>query len=252
MISFYDNDEERPREVSKHHPLPVKIVGSSFGGDAQSEHVLEPRTFTNDAGQQTGTMPDHTGKLHVQTSWQNDAGNTSLSVTVPKGYYPGGEENLRVQSPGLIPENIVSGKTIFGVTGTAESFNPVKSTVQTNVVSFGPSDDEYVLVFASAVPDAKDHILGLVVKLEEEVTWEYEAGKNLNLDSMTFNAFVLDNNFVARQQQINLDGTTLDTNFGNIILSGGQLEFDIIFTPNSGSIDISNDKLLISVDIWTY
>ncbi len=96
-------EEGAPRTVVIVMPSATKATG-----DATAEDVLEGTTFSNaDAVGVSGTMPN-----------QGANGFTpSASVqTIPVGYYDG--KGTIDTDPNLVPENICSGFTIFGVTGT--------------------------------------------------------------------------------------------------------------------------------------
>lgn len=283
-IQFYSNEEEKPRQVSHEHPLPVKVVGGSVGGgDAQPSDVIQGKTFTNDDGEQTGTMPDQSGNLHQNTSWDNDDGNISVSIVVPKGYYPGGEENLHIQDPDLTPENIRSGENIFGVEGTFTSDadateediangkvayvngKMVTGTlihdidishfiIQVNATGFGSSGEAYVLFFDATESELKEHLFGVNVKFDNanDGVWEYESGKSIDLSTLSFSAFKVDDSIVGDTQTIELDGSTLDFHFGVLELNGGQLQFDIVFNVDGGTFQANNNNPMITVDVWTY
>lgn len=283
-IQFYSNEEEKPRQVSHEHPLPVKVVGGSVGGgDAQPSDVIQGKTFTNDDGEQTGTMPDQSGNLHQNTSWDNDDGNISVSIVVPKGYYPGGEENLHIQDPDLTPENIRSGENIFGVEGTFTSDadateediangkvayvngKMVTGTlihdidishfiIQVNATGFGSSGEAYVLLFDAMESELKEHLFGVNVKFDNanDGVWEYESGKSIDLSTLSFSAFKVDDSIVGDTQTIELDGSTLDFHFGVLELNGGQLQFDIVFNVDGGTFQANNNNPMITVDVWTY
>ena len=79
-------------------------------GDAVADNVLSGKTFINSTGQTiTGTMANRGGAQTVTPGTSNK--------TLNAGYYSG---NITVQGDSnLIAENIVSGKSIFGVSGTA-------------------------------------------------------------------------------------------------------------------------------------
>lgn len=86
--------------------------GSSFGS-AQPGQVLNGQTFTNNDGHQTGNMVDNTGKGIVINPGTSDQ-------AVPGGYTDGNANSIKITGdPNLISSNIISGKTIFGVTGNA-------------------------------------------------------------------------------------------------------------------------------------
>lgn len=83
-------------------------------GNAQTSHVLSGQTFTNDSGQMlTGSMPNRGGSQTITPSANN--------IVLNSGYYSG---SITVSGDAdLIAANIVSGKNIFGVSGTAKSID---------------------------------------------------------------------------------------------------------------------------------
>ena len=87
------------------------LLGKGGGGNAQPNHVLENYTFTNDAGPQKGTLKNNGTKIY--TPGRN---NIALDGFYANGSYIKGDSNF-------IPENILAGKTMFGITGTGVNVN---------------------------------------------------------------------------------------------------------------------------------
>ena len=91
----------------------------SPAGTAVASNVLSGKTFINSTGSTvTGTMADRGGAQTVTPGTSNK--------TLNSGYYSGnitvkGDSNLKA-------ENIVSGKSIFGVSGTAQSLTICEGT----------------------------------------------------------------------------------------------------------------------------
>ena len=91
----------------------------SPAGNAVASNVLSGKTFINSTGKTvTGTMADRGGAQTVTPGTSNK--------TLNSGYYSGnitvkGDSNLKA-------ENIVSGKSIFGVSGTAQSLTICEGT----------------------------------------------------------------------------------------------------------------------------
>lgn len=94
------------------------LQGEGGGGTAQPGDVLSGKTFTNDAGEQTGTMPNN-GAVTITPGTSN--------ITIPAGYHNG--SGYVAGDPDLIPANIKSGVSIFGVVGSLV-LNPVNGTQQ--------------------------------------------------------------------------------------------------------------------------
>jgi hypothetical protein len=88
------------------------LQGEGGGGTAQPEDVLSGKTFTNDSGEQTGTMPNKVGSGTIITPSTSD-------IAIPQGYYGGALTDGKVKGdPNLIASNIKQGVSIFGVVGS--------------------------------------------------------------------------------------------------------------------------------------
>lgn len=70
----------------------------------------------------TGTMPNKSGNVGAPYALYQDV-TPGLQVYPPTGYYPQGAAYVAVNDANYIPGNILSGKTIFGLAGTALSAN---------------------------------------------------------------------------------------------------------------------------------
>ncbi|MGL5750611.1 MAG: hypothetical protein ACRCXT_08795 [Paraclostridium sp.] len=89
----------------------VEYTGTlNIGGTALTSDVLAGKTFTDDSKTiKTGTMVNRGGAQTITP--------TTSDRTLSSGYYSG---NITVKGDAnLKPENIMSGKSIFGITGTA-------------------------------------------------------------------------------------------------------------------------------------
>lgn len=126
--------------------------------------------------------------------------------------------------------------------------------VETNASAFGSSDDLYVLSFYTVQSEFKDYLFGVTVQFttEGDATWEYDTEKVMDLSSLVFTAFKANGGLIAQEQTIALDGASLDYHFGFCNLVEGQLGFDIIFSPNSGTFNANTPTPLLKVDVWTY
>lgn len=108
------------------------LQGEGGSGNAQPSDVLSGKTFTNDSGEQTGTMPNR-GAYNITPGTSN--------VTIPAGYHNG--SGVVYGDSDLISANIKQGVNIFGVSGTLKPApnlsNPVyNQTRSTNTqVSIG-------------------------------------------------------------------------------------------------------------------
>ncbi len=92
-------------------------------GNAVESQVLAGATFTNTDGVlRTGTIPSK-GKWSGTFSagqYCDSKGNYGIEMGVPKGYYDGATSSVNASDPNFKPENIISGKNIFGLVGTAQ------------------------------------------------------------------------------------------------------------------------------------
>ncbi|MDO6355105.1 hypothetical protein Q3V94_08440 [Caloramator sp. CAR-1] len=87
------------------------LQGEGGEGTAQPADVLSGKTFTNDSGTFTGTMPNKVGSGTVITPGTSD-------IAIPQGYYGGALTDGKVKGDAnLVSSNIRSGVSIFGVTG---------------------------------------------------------------------------------------------------------------------------------------
>ncbi|MCX8045262.1 MAG: tail fiber protein [Anoxybacillus gonensis] len=103
------------------------LQGEGGGGTAQPGDVLSGKTFTNDSGEQTGTMPNR-GAYNITPGTSN--------ITIPAGYHNG--SGVVYGDPDLIPSNIRQGVSIFGVTGTLIEGKRWASGVTTGVYESSP------------------------------------------------------------------------------------------------------------------
>ena len=98
------------------------LQGEGGSGNAQPSDVLSGKTFTNDQGEQVGTMPNRGGIIITP-------GTTDQPI--PLGFHDG--TGKVVGDPDLIPQNIRAGVDIFGVIG---SLVPAQiATGQTTITS---------------------------------------------------------------------------------------------------------------------
>lgn len=96
------------------------LQGEGGGGNAQPEDVLSGKTFTNDYGEQVGTMPNR-GAMIITPGTSN--------ITIPAGYHNG--SGYVKGDPNLVPENIKQGVSIFGVSGTVVQYKEASGSIST-------------------------------------------------------------------------------------------------------------------------
>lgn len=97
-------------------------ANSGSSGDAQPEHVLEPHTFENIDGLQTGTMKSYAGTSPFQVTWVGGY-PTELRVELPTGYFEANNPQIQVfcYDPDYTEGNIAAGKQVFGLNGSFTS-----------------------------------------------------------------------------------------------------------------------------------
>lgn len=102
------------------------VLGKGGGGNATADKILAPYNATNDTGQITGTMPNHTGADSPANSIAG-TGPGRIYVRPQYGYYDGSVASY-VDDANFIAANIISGINVFGVAGSAttESLGGVK------------------------------------------------------------------------------------------------------------------------------
>jgi len=89
------------------------LQGEGGSGNAQPADVLSGKTFTNDAGEQAGSMPNRGAVNQTLTS-------QGQSYTVPAGYH-NGSGKVTANITNLTAANIKSGVTVGGIEGTFTS-----------------------------------------------------------------------------------------------------------------------------------
>ena len=94
------------------------LQGEGGEGTAIASQVLTDETFTNDAGTFTGSMPNKTG--HVTAAGITRSG-TTLRLRPQAGFYPGDTLNsVQSADSNVLSSNILAGKSVFGLAGTAK------------------------------------------------------------------------------------------------------------------------------------
>jgi len=96
--------------------LGANLQGEGGSGNAQPADVLSGKTFSNDDGDQVGTMPNRTGHVTGQSISRS---GTTLRIRPQPGYYPGDNGNsVQWNDPNWVAQNIRQGVSIFGLAGT--------------------------------------------------------------------------------------------------------------------------------------
>jgi len=111
----------------------VRYNGTNFvlqgegggGGDAAVTDVVAGKTFTNDSGEQTGTLADWGATKLADDSWTDGAGQLNFlmnTIGALTSLYSGYAQMYMVDAD-FISANIRAGVTIFGVTGNSNVVN---------------------------------------------------------------------------------------------------------------------------------
>ena len=139
------------------------LQGEGGSGDAQPSDVLSGKTFTNDFGEQVGTMPNHTGHVTGQSISRS---GTTLRIRPQAGYYPGGSGNsVQWNDPNWVAANIREGVSIFGLVGTLlPAGSPLASGVATGSPSF--ETRTFVRDDGGTVPQSFIEVTGLALPTE--------------------------------------------------------------------------------------
>ena len=146
------------------------LQGSDAAGNATPGDVLSGKTFTNDSGEQTGTMTNQGAKVITP-------GTTNK--TIPAGYHNG--SGYVVGDANLIPENIASGKNIFGVNGSLAPSMGNKATPSVLYAAYGGYDDINYDVDASVLIGANNRLLVGVATFYLTIGWSNAARGNVYL-----------------------------------------------------------------------
>lgn len=94
------------------------FIKASAEGNTIPSHVLAGDIFsTDDIIGGIGTMPNYAGTAQNSTGTANDGGG-NLWLNTPTGYYTIGS-SIKAYDANYIASNIISGKSIFGLVGTA-------------------------------------------------------------------------------------------------------------------------------------
>ena len=94
------------------------LQGEGATGNATASDLLSGKTASTDAGEITGSMPNRTGHVTAQS---RIVSGTTLRFRPQPGYYDGSTTNsVQYSDSNFIASNILKGKSIFGLSGSAE------------------------------------------------------------------------------------------------------------------------------------
>lgn len=101
-------------------PVIIKIgpIESGTGGNAKAEHVLDGETFTNDDGEQIGTMPDRSGNSWPSSLTDGYSIAHRLYIKVDQYGFYGDNAFVYANDLNFDPKNWLDSKMIFGLQGT--------------------------------------------------------------------------------------------------------------------------------------
>lgn len=89
--------------------------GTQTGGDAVSANVLTGKTFTNDSGQQIGTMANRAGDTAALSS---TVAGTTLKLLPSDGYRDGVDDYVTITDADFAASNIKKDVNVLGILGT--------------------------------------------------------------------------------------------------------------------------------------
>lgn len=130
------------------------LQGKGGGGNATPANVLNTKTFTNDDGEQSGTMPElgtinkqlginetfnvkegHVNSVNITQNIATKASQTytpgKVNQTINANQYLSGPQTI-LGDQNLVEENIVANKEIFGIRGTATAEKTARTQAQNN------------------------------------------------------------------------------------------------------------------------
>ena len=122
---------------------------STSTGTAKAADVLVGKTFSNTGNiELTGTMPNY-ADITILGSWKNNGG-AGIDVNLPSRYgYFSSATYFRANDSNFVAANILQGKTVFGLAGTAQVGRKFKSgtgytqgynaSINTSTLGFTPT-----------------------------------------------------------------------------------------------------------------
>ncbi len=185
------------------------FLKASAEGDATAAHVLAGKTFSNDEDTGlSGEMINNRG--HVSASGISTTG-TTLRFRPQQGYYSGDNFNsVQWTDSDFLAENIVSGKKIFNVIGTANELQISKGTGITDyngkmTVSGLAFKPRYVIAttVASYGNEVKWNNV-FILSSESILSWGNEKYKGLVVGQIYNTTYLRTRGY--KTDQINIDG----------------------------------------------
>ena len=134
-------------------------TGQGTGGNAIAGDVLSGKTFTNDAGQQTGSMTNKVGSATVITP------STSYQ-TIPQGFYGGAAGDGKVSAvANATPGNIRSGVTIAGVAGSSSVVDTSDANANAGLIYTGYTAYVNGVKLTGTLVQGKPYASGIIASL---------------------------------------------------------------------------------------
>ena len=122
------------------------VIDTSGGSAPNTGYLLSGETYFSQGTTIAGAMPNYSGTNELLT-WRNNNQDTGVTIEVPQGYWDGSSFPY-VSDGNLVPSNIISGVSIFGIAGSyvGEKFASGSGTVATNTdtVYYGYAGANYL------------------------------------------------------------------------------------------------------------
>jgi hypothetical protein len=216
------------------------FIKASADGNTIASHVLAGDGFSNDTDTGLiGTMPNrsngHTTGINKTAGVQSGDGVNYGYILPSTGYYDGSTSWARIAEPDLVAANIMSGKNVFGLTGTATN----DAVLDPNFLVQGYSGYDDGVLKSGALPNfigawkyATSIITGTqrLHMLMPRGAYDANSGTGVYYDSPDF----LASNIISGKNIFGLAGTA----------GGSTIRVSTVTVPATSTIDVGFQILL--------
>lgn len=188
------------------------FIKASAEGNALASHVLEGKSFSNneDIGI-SGNMADY-GGVGKKAGWRNPGGDNIVDVYVTSNGYYNTDSWFEITDENLIPANILNGKTIFGVTGSAQTgFEKISGTIASSTTQMAFQNTVGTNTVTRSYVDVPLNIMGFTPSIVRV--------KPINFSSSDAHITVYTSDYASYVNS---------ANYGNILYSGYVLRLPIV------------------------